>query len=80
VETDFAAFTGLETPVAPEFGVNGPTIFRGIEQDHFMRLSGGDLEAHPDLQQAVPNDPTMSVGPDGMCLLVLNLEVSSTAE
>jgi hypothetical protein len=74
VETPVGLFTGLETPIAPEFGFSGPTLFRGIESTHYERLADGDLEAEPELQATVPNDPTMSIGSDGVCLLVRNLD------
>jgi hypothetical protein len=73
VETEVAAFVGVETPLAPEFGFNGPTLFRGIERTHYARLSEGDIEAQPEFQGAALVDPTISVGDDGVCLLIRNL-------
>lgn len=75
VDTEVATFTGVETPIAPEFGFNGPTLFRGIEQDHLRRMAQGDLESESAFQQAVPNDPAISVSADGICLLVRNLDI-----
>jgi hypothetical protein len=73
VETEVASFVGVETPLAPEFGFNDPTLFRGIERTHYSRLSDGDLEAQPELQVVALVDPTVSVGEDGVCLLIRNL-------
>lgn len=47
IETELGAFTGFATALAPELGYTGPSIFRGIERDHFERLRVGEIDSVP---------------------------------
>lgn len=72
-ETAAGEFVGVSAPLAPEYGYNGPTLFRGIEADLFARINAGDLEASAQMPRLQAEEPTSSVGSDGTCLLIRDL-------
>jgi hypothetical protein len=77
VETQFGDFLGVSIPLAPEIGVSGPSFFRGLRTDVLTQLRRGELEetTTPQVGQVQPDDPRMSVGSSGTCLILRGLDL-----
>lgn len=76
VETSVGEFVGVSTPLAPELGVSGPHIFRGLERSRFKTLESGMYDlSFADQAMPASDDPRLSVGPLGSCLLIQQLDV-----
>jgi hypothetical protein len=76
-ETQFGDFLGVSIPLAPEIGVSGPSLFRGLRRDVLAQLQHGELEENttPPVNAVQPDDPRMSIGSSGTCLILRDLDI-----
>jgi hypothetical protein len=76
VETPVGEFVGVSTPLAPELGLSGPQIFRGLERKRFEALDAGIYDdSYLDQMTSAVDDPRLSIGPLGSCLLIHNFDI-----
>ncbi|HEV2802781.1 MAG TPA: hypothetical protein VGW12_20080 [Pyrinomonadaceae bacterium] len=76
-ETQFGDFLGVSIPLAPEIGINGPSLFRGLRREALIQLQHGELEEAmtPEISVTQPDDPRMSIGSSGTCLILRDLDI-----
>jgi hypothetical protein len=77
VETKVGDFLGVSIAFAPEIGLGGPSIFRGLRRDILTHLENGDLEETlaPNNLRVDSKDPLISIGSSGTCLMLRNLDL-----
>lgn len=70
-------YLGVATPLAPELGLSGPKVFRGLRADVMDNLKrGAATQAVPPLAQPQPyDDPLISTGPLGTCLAIRDMQM-----
>lgn len=75
--TDQGEFLGVSVPLAPELGMSGPNLFRGLQREILERLrdGAGVRDGAKSGQGPRTDDPRISVGVAGTCLIIQDLEL-----
>ena len=77
VSTNRGEFWGTATPLAPELGLGGPQLFRGVLSDLLLEIEGRPANVQPERRlrgEFAAEDPRFSAGAHGTCLAVLDFD------